>query len=39
MIGGGPMTSVVKDFTGADAWGTDAQSAVTLANQWAKQEG
>jgi len=39
MIGGGPMTSAVKDFTGADAWGTDAQSAVTLANQWAKQEG
>jgi 5-methyltetrahydrofolate--homocysteine methyltransferase len=39
MIGGGPMTSAVKEFTGADAWGTDAQSAVTLANQWAKQEG
>ena len=35
MIGGGPMTAAIKDFTGADAWGADAQSAVKLANQWA----
>ena len=34
MIGGGPMTSAVKEFTGADAWATNAQAAVILANQW-----
>ncbi|MGD0917567.1 MAG: cobalamin-dependent protein [Thermodesulfobacteriota bacterium] len=39
MIGGGPMTSAVKDYTGADAWGADAQTAVRVANQWTKQKG
>ena len=34
MIGGGPMTAAVQQYTGADAWGTNAQAAVTLANQW-----
>jgi methanogenic corrinoid protein MtbC1 len=34
MIGGGPVTEKVKEYTGADAWGTDAQAAVSLANRW-----
>jgi len=34
MIGGGPMTATIKDYTGADGWGSNAQAAVTLAHQW-----
>jgi 5-methyltetrahydrofolate--homocysteine methyltransferase len=34
MVGGGPVTDKVREYTGADAWGADAQAAVTLANQW-----
>jgi methanogenic corrinoid protein MtbC1 len=34
MIGGGAMTAAVKDYTGADAWAIDAQSAVRFANEW-----
>jgi len=37
MIGGGPMTATVKDYAGADAWGTDAQAAVTCADRWIKE--
>ncbi len=37
MIGGGPVTAVVKDYTGADAWGTNAQAAVTFCDQWTKE--
>jgi methanogenic corrinoid protein MtbC1 len=34
MIGGGPVTEHVREYAGADALGLDAQSAVTLCNQW-----
>jgi methanogenic corrinoid protein MtbC1 len=34
MIGGGPVTATVQKYAGADAWGADAQTAVTLCNQW-----
>jgi methanogenic corrinoid protein MtbC1 len=37
MIGGGPMTSAVKEHVGADAFGTDAQAAVRFANQWTEE--
>lgn len=37
MIGGGSVTEKVQHYTGADAWGTDAQSAVSLCNQWIKE--
>lgn len=34
MIGGGPVNEAVREYTGADAWGQDAQAAITLADQW-----
>ena len=34
MIGGGPVDASVCEFVGADAWGADAQYAVTLAKGW-----
>lgn len=34
MIGGGPVTAKICEYTGADGWATDAQSAVTMANRW-----
>jgi methanogenic corrinoid protein MtbC1 len=34
MIGGGQIDEQVKEFTGADAWGKDAMTAVTLAKEW-----
>ncbi len=34
MIGGGPVSEMVRESTGADAWGPDAQAAVSLANGW-----
>jgi len=37
MIGGGSVTETVKEYTGADAWGTDAQAAVSFCNQWIKE--
>jgi methanogenic corrinoid protein MtbC1 len=37
MIGGGSVSEKVQHYTGADAWGTDAQSAVSLCNQWIKE--
>jgi methanogenic corrinoid protein MtbC1 len=37
MIGGGSVLEEVQQYTGADAWGTDAQSAVSLCNQWIKE--
>ena len=39
MIGGGPIDEQVKTFTGADAFGTDAMSAVELAKGWIVTEG
>ncbi len=37
MIGGGQVDEYVLRDTGADAFGTDAQSAVQLAKQWAQK--
>jgi methanogenic corrinoid protein MtbC1 len=37
MVGGGSITEKVQHYTGADAWGADAQSAVSLCNQWIKE--
>ena len=37
MIGGGSVSETVQHYTGADAWGTDAQAAVSLCNQWIKE--
>jgi len=34
MIGGGTVDEQIREFAGADAFGTDAMSAVTLAKQW-----
>jgi methanogenic corrinoid protein MtbC1 len=34
MVGGGPVNERVRDYSDADAWGTDAQAAVSLCNQW-----
>lgn len=34
MIGGGPVNETVCEYTGADAFGQDAQAAVALADQW-----
>lgn len=40
MIGGGPITEQVKDYTGADGWGSNATEAVRLAQYWTDaQEG
>ena len=39
MIGGGPIDEHVRTFTGADAFGTDAMSAVELAKGWLPAEG
>ena len=34
MIGGGPMTEEVCRMAGADGWATNAQAAVSMANDW-----
>ncbi len=34
MIGGAPMDDTVTKYIGADAYGTDASAAVTLAKNW-----
>jgi methanogenic corrinoid protein MtbC1 len=34
MIGGGPVTGEVCKMTGADGWSTNAQAAITMANDW-----
>lgn len=34
MIGGGPVTAEVCKVTGADGWSTNAQAAVSMANDW-----
>jgi methanogenic corrinoid protein MtbC1 len=34
MIGGGQVDSVIKEYTGADAYGKDAIAAVSLAKNW-----
>ena len=37
MIGGGPINAEVCKYTGADAWGSDAQVAVALCEEWLKE--
>ncbi len=34
MIGGGQVDAQIRDYTGADAYGKDAMTAVNLAKQW-----
>jgi 5-methyltetrahydrofolate--homocysteine methyltransferase len=34
MIGGAPVDEHVQSYSGADAWGKDAMTAVSLADQW-----
>ena len=34
MIGGGQIDDQIRQYTGADAYGRDAMTAVTLAKQW-----
>jgi len=34
MIGGGPVNEKTREYTGADAWGADAMSAVNLCKNW-----
>jgi methylmalonyl-CoA mutase cobalamin-binding domain/chain len=34
MIGGGQMSEKVKEYTGADAYGSDAMAGVRLCKQW-----
>jgi len=34
MVGGGPVTEQVRVYAGADAFGADAQAAVTLCDKW-----
>jgi 5-methyltetrahydrofolate--homocysteine methyltransferase len=34
MVGGGPVSEEVRNFTGADGYGKDAMAGVTLAKQW-----
>jgi 5-methyltetrahydrofolate--homocysteine methyltransferase len=36
MIGGGQVDETIKNYTGADAFGLNAMSAVTLCNGWAQ---
>ena len=35
MIGGGQIDEQIREYTGADAYGRDAMTAVSLAKQWA----
>lgn len=34
MIGGGPVSEEVRNYTGADAYGKDAMAGVSLTKQW-----
>jgi 5-methyltetrahydrofolate--homocysteine methyltransferase len=34
MIGGGQVTDLIREYTGADAYGDDAMEAVALAQNW-----
>ena len=34
MVGGGPVTDAVREYVGADAFGADAQAAVSLTSKW-----
>jgi methanogenic corrinoid protein MtbC1 len=34
MVGGGPVDKKACEYAGADAWGTDANAAITLCKEW-----
>jgi len=34
MLGGGPVDKKACEYAGADAWGTDANAAITLCKEW-----
>ena len=34
MIGGGQIDDRIREYSGADAYGRDAMTAVSLAKQW-----
>jgi methanogenic corrinoid protein MtbC1 len=34
MIGGGPMSDMIQEYAGADAYGQDAMAGVSLAKEW-----
>jgi 5-methyltetrahydrofolate--homocysteine methyltransferase len=34
MIGGGQITDEIRKYTGADAYGQDAMTGVTLVKKW-----
>ena len=34
MTGGGMIDETIRKYTGADAYGTDAMTAVSLARKW-----
>ena len=36
MIGGGPINELVSDDIGADAWGSNAMDAVSIAKEWVR---
>jgi 5-methyltetrahydrofolate--homocysteine methyltransferase len=38
MIGGGQINDEIRRYTGADAFGKDAMSAVSLAKEWAESK-
>ena len=38
MIGGGPIDEQVREYTGADAWGSDAMAAVKIARDWVGED-
>lgn len=38
MIGGGVVTEKIKDYTGADAYASDAMAGVRLCKQWIREE-
>lgn len=39
MIGGGPVTEKVREYVGADAYGSDVQAAVRLCDRWFEEAG
>ena len=38
MVGGGQIDEQIREYTGADAYGKDAMSAVSLAQEWIGKE-
>ncbi len=38
MVGGGQINEMIRDYTGADGYGSDAMAAVSLAREWTKKK-